>query len=175
MARRAPNTTTTLEVSIMCEPSRLSPACVAQAYAEVGPLTPRIIARAAHLALARREKTLPSVGRRAVACPPCRPLCTPGSRRPNRPKPTPWRGRSWPCASVSPPTVSRCPRPCSASTQAIVGPPACGPRWSGCAMSRPLARWTGALSTRRIAWHATRPTKSCGSRRASMPESRSSA
>jgi hypothetical protein len=47
MARREPHTTQALEVSVMCEPSRLSPACVAQAYAEVVPLTPRTTSRVA--------------------------------------------------------------------------------------------------------------------------------
>ena len=40
MARREPNTTKTLEVSVMFEPSRLSPACVAQAYERGGTLDP---------------------------------------------------------------------------------------------------------------------------------------
>jgi hypothetical protein len=67
MARREPNTTKTLEISVLFEPSRLSPACVAQAYEEVVPLTPRTTSRAFHRARARREKTMPPVGRRAVS------------------------------------------------------------------------------------------------------------
>jgi hypothetical protein len=67
MARREPNTTKTLEVSVMFEPSRLSPACVAQAYEEVVPLTQRTPARAAHMDRASREKTMQPVGRRAVS------------------------------------------------------------------------------------------------------------
>jgi hypothetical protein len=51
----------------MFEPSRLSPACVAQAYEEVVPLTQRTTSRAAHRDLARREKTMQTVGRRAVS------------------------------------------------------------------------------------------------------------
>jgi hypothetical protein len=46
MARRDPNTTKALEISVLFEPSRLSPACVAQAYEEVVPLTQRITSRA---------------------------------------------------------------------------------------------------------------------------------
>jgi hypothetical protein len=67
MARRAPNTTQALEVSVMFEPSRLSPACVAQAYEEVVPLTQRTTSRAAHMDRARREKIRPPVGGRAVS------------------------------------------------------------------------------------------------------------
>ena len=67
MARRAPNTTKTLEVSVLCEPSRLRPACVAQAYAEVVPLTQRATSQAVHIDLARREKTMQPGGKRAVS------------------------------------------------------------------------------------------------------------
>ena len=67
MARREPNTIKTLEVSVMFEPSRLSPACVAQAYEEVVALTQRPTSRAAHREPASRERTWPPVGRRAVS------------------------------------------------------------------------------------------------------------
>jgi hypothetical protein len=67
MARREPNTTQALEVSVMFEPSRLSPACVAQAYEEVVPLSQRTTSRAAHMDLARREKIMSPVGGRAVS------------------------------------------------------------------------------------------------------------
>ena len=67
MARRDPRTTKTLEISVLFEPSRLSPACVAQAYEEVVPLTQRTTSRAAHMDLARREKIMPPVGGRAVS------------------------------------------------------------------------------------------------------------
>jgi hypothetical protein len=67
MARREPNTIKTLEVSVMFEPSRLSPACVAQAYEEAVPLTQRATSRAAHPDLARREQTAQLVGGRAVS------------------------------------------------------------------------------------------------------------
>jgi hypothetical protein len=67
MARREPNPTKTLEVSVKFEPSRLSPSCVAQAYEEVVPLTQRIPAQASQVDLARRERTMQPVGRRAVS------------------------------------------------------------------------------------------------------------
>lgn len=67
MARRAPNTTQALEVSVMCEPSRLSPTCVAQAYEGVVPLTQRTTSGAAHLEPASWDRTMPPVGRRAVS------------------------------------------------------------------------------------------------------------
>jgi hypothetical protein len=67
MARREPKPTQALEVSVMFEPSRLSPACVAQAYEEVVPLTQRTTSRAAHIDLASREKIMQPVGRRAVS------------------------------------------------------------------------------------------------------------
>jgi hypothetical protein len=66
MARREPNTAKTLEVSVLFEPSRLSPACVAQAYEEAVPLTQRATSRAGRTDLARREKTMQPVGGRAV-------------------------------------------------------------------------------------------------------------
>ena len=67
MARREPNTTRTLEISVLCEPTRLSPACVVQASEAVVPLTQRTTSRASHRARARREKTMQPVGRRAVS------------------------------------------------------------------------------------------------------------
>lgn len=67
MARRESNTTKMLEVSVLFEPSRLSPACVAQAYEEAVPMTLRATARAVHMDLARREKTMQPVGGRAVS------------------------------------------------------------------------------------------------------------
>jgi hypothetical protein len=67
MARREPNPTQTLEVRGMFEPSRLSPACVAQAYEEAVPLTQRATSQAVHMDLARREKTMPPGGGRAVS------------------------------------------------------------------------------------------------------------
>jgi hypothetical protein len=67
MARREPNTTKTLEVSVLFEPSRLSPGCVAQAYEELVPLTQRATSQAVQIDLARREKTMQPVGRRAVS------------------------------------------------------------------------------------------------------------
>ena len=71
-ARRDPTTTKALAISVRCEPSRLRPAGVAQAYAEVVPRTQRSTARASHRGLAGRENTGPPGGRRAAACPRCR-------------------------------------------------------------------------------------------------------
>ena len=51
----------------MGAPSRLSPACVAQASAAVVPGPQRTTALAVPRALARRAKTRPPVGRRAVS------------------------------------------------------------------------------------------------------------
>jgi hypothetical protein len=65
VARREPPPSTTLEVRVTFEPSRLSPACVAQAYEQVVPLTQRIASRASHRELAGGENTLQPVGRRA--------------------------------------------------------------------------------------------------------------
>jgi hypothetical protein len=67
MARREPNTTKALEISVLFEPSRLSPACVGQAYEEVVPLTQRITSRASHKGLVSRENTVQPVGRRAAS------------------------------------------------------------------------------------------------------------
>jgi hypothetical protein len=67
VARREPLPRTTLEVRVMFEPSRLSPACVAQAYEQVVPLTPCTASRARHRELARRERSMQPVGRRAAS------------------------------------------------------------------------------------------------------------
>jgi hypothetical protein len=67
MARRDPNTTKALEISVLFEPSRLSPAWVAQAYEEVVPLTQRMTARASPRELAGRENTRQPIGRRAAS------------------------------------------------------------------------------------------------------------
>ena len=67
MARRDPNTTKALEVSVMFEPNQLSPACVVQAYEQVVPLTQRTASRASHRELAGRENTLQPIGRRAAS------------------------------------------------------------------------------------------------------------
>jgi hypothetical protein len=67
MARRDPHTTKALELSVLCEPSRLSPACGAPAYAEVIPLTQRMTSRASHRELAGRDNTRQPLGRRAAS------------------------------------------------------------------------------------------------------------
>src|SRR4029450_5780021 len=67
MARREPHTTKALEISVLVEPSRLSPACVAQAYEAVVPLPQRITAWASHRELAGRAHTVQAGGRRATS------------------------------------------------------------------------------------------------------------
>ncbi len=54
MARRAHRPSSTLEVRITFEPSRVSPACVAQAYEGVVPMT--------------RRPTAPALSARPTAC-----------------------------------------------------------------------------------------------------------
>jgi hypothetical protein len=65
-ARREPNPTKALAVSVLCEPSRLSPAWVAQACEEVGPRTPCITSRASPRGLVGHKNTAQPVGRRAA-------------------------------------------------------------------------------------------------------------
>jgi hypothetical protein len=67
VARRASPPSTTLEVRVTFEPSRLSPACVAQGYEQVVPLTHRPASRASHRGLAGRENAVQPVGRRAAS------------------------------------------------------------------------------------------------------------
>ena len=67
MARRDPKATKTLKVSVMFEPSRLSPAPMVQAYEQVVPRTQRTASRAAHRGFAGRKRTVQSVGRRAAS------------------------------------------------------------------------------------------------------------
>jgi hypothetical protein len=67
MACREPKQPKTLAVSVRCEPSRLSPTCVAQAYEQVGPITHRTTPSTAPTGPAGREVTRPRVGRRAAS------------------------------------------------------------------------------------------------------------
>jgi hypothetical protein len=62
MARRAPNTTKALEVSVMFEPSHVAPACVAQADERVVPITRRAAPTVQHNARAGRERRMQRVG-----------------------------------------------------------------------------------------------------------------
>ena len=67
MARRDPNATKTLAVSVMFEPSRLSPAHVVQAYEQVVPLTQRPASGAASKGFGGRKWVVQPVGRRAAS------------------------------------------------------------------------------------------------------------
>jgi hypothetical protein len=67
MARREPNTTKALEVSVLYEPNRWSPACVVQAYEQVVPLTQRTASGAAPKRIGGRKWTVQPVGRRAAS------------------------------------------------------------------------------------------------------------
>ena len=67
VARREPPSRTMLEVRVMFEPSRLSPACVAQAYEEVVPITRRSASQASHTERAGRESTMQRGGRRTAS------------------------------------------------------------------------------------------------------------
>jgi hypothetical protein len=62
MARRAPTTTKALAVSVLCEPSHVAPACVAQADERVVPITRRAAPTDPHHNRAGREQLTPRVG-----------------------------------------------------------------------------------------------------------------
>jgi hypothetical protein len=62
MARREPNTTKALEVSVMFEPSHVAPACVVQAYERVVPITRRAAPSSQHDSRAGRERLTQHVG-----------------------------------------------------------------------------------------------------------------
>jgi hypothetical protein len=62
MARREPNTTKALEVSVLFEPSHVAPACVAQAYERVVPITRRAAPTDQHNGCAGRERLTQRVG-----------------------------------------------------------------------------------------------------------------
>jgi hypothetical protein len=62
MARRAPNTTKALEVSVMFEPSHVAPACIAQAYERVVPIRRRVAPAPQHKDRAGRERLTQHVG-----------------------------------------------------------------------------------------------------------------
>ena len=64
MARRARTRSTTLEVRITFEPSRVSPACVAQAYERVVPITRRTTLQALLPRLDESARQTQPVGRR---------------------------------------------------------------------------------------------------------------
>lgn len=67
VARREPPPRMTLTVRVMFEPSRLSPACVVQAYEEVVPITRRTTSQASHTERAGRESPMQRVGRRTAS------------------------------------------------------------------------------------------------------------
>jgi hypothetical protein len=56
MARREPNTTKVLEVSLMFEPSHVAPACIAEAYERVVPIMRRAAPSPQHPGRAGRER-----------------------------------------------------------------------------------------------------------------------
>ena len=56
MARRDPHTTKALEVSVMFELSHVAPACVAQAYERVVPITRHATPAPQHNSRAGRER-----------------------------------------------------------------------------------------------------------------------
>jgi hypothetical protein len=62
MARREPKLTKALEVSVMFEPSPVAPACVAQAYERVVPLTRRAAPPVQPHSHAGRERLTQRVG-----------------------------------------------------------------------------------------------------------------
>ena len=62
MACREPKTTKTLEVSVMFEPSHVAPACVAQAYERVVPITRRVTPAPQHNSRAGRGRLQQRVG-----------------------------------------------------------------------------------------------------------------
>jgi hypothetical protein len=67
MARREPNTTQALEVSVMFEPSRVSSACVAQAYEQVVPIPRRATSPSAPIRQEAHGRQLQRVGRRPAS------------------------------------------------------------------------------------------------------------
>jgi hypothetical protein len=67
MARRELNTTKALEVSVRFEPSRVSPACVAQAYEQGVPSTRRPTSLSAALRQGARVRPMPRGGRRSAS------------------------------------------------------------------------------------------------------------
>jgi hypothetical protein len=62
MARREPNTTKALEVSVMYEPSHVAPACIAQAYERVVPSRRRVAPAPQHNDRAGRARLTQQVG-----------------------------------------------------------------------------------------------------------------
>jgi hypothetical protein len=67
MANRELQTTKVLEVSVVFEPSRVSSACVAQAYEQVIPSTRRTTSPSAALGQGTRGRQMLRVGRRSAS------------------------------------------------------------------------------------------------------------
>jgi hypothetical protein len=67
VARRTKTDSTPLEVRITFEPSRVSPACVVQAYEQVVPITRRTTSQRALTRQAECAQQRPHVGRRAAS------------------------------------------------------------------------------------------------------------
>jgi len=67
VARRARRTLRTLEVHSTCEPSRVSSACVAQAYEQVVPVTRRPLVHICPVIQAEHPRQKPHGGRKDIA------------------------------------------------------------------------------------------------------------
>jgi hypothetical protein len=67
MAHRELKTTKVLEVGVMFEPSRVSPACVAQAYEQVVPSTRRTTSPSVALGQGARGRQMLRAGRRSAS------------------------------------------------------------------------------------------------------------
>ena len=67
VARRVRTRSTTLEVHITFEPSRVGPACVAQAYEQVVPVTRRPLVHICPVIQAEHPRQKPHGGRKDIA------------------------------------------------------------------------------------------------------------
>ena len=172
MARRVRTRSTTLEVRITFEPSRVGPAWVAQADARVVPITRRPALRAGSPHQAESAPPMQHGGGRQHACTQHTWRSTRACRRSNKRRPRPLRVRWPPCGSGWPPMGWPYPRRCHFLPKGRAGSPWGARRWSVCARWLHRAVWTGSLCTRRIAWPAHMPLKCCWSMRSDALASR---
>jgi hypothetical protein len=172
MARREPQPTTALEVSVRFEPSHVAPAWVAQAEERVVPITRRAAPTVQPQSHAGRERLTHRVGGAHACGRDRRPLGLHASRRHDQPRRTPSRARWPPGGNASGETGCTGPTHGHALTKGAAARRWSGQPWSGGARRWPSGRWTASRGPRRIGWRARMPIRGGGSMRGSGPAAR---
>ena len=172
VACRVHRGSTTLEVRSTFEPSRVSPACVAQASEQVVPMIRRTTPQGLPTRQANGAPQTQRVGRRSAACLPPRARCLHESRPRSRPKPRLWRGTGPRGGNAEHPRACQSRLRCRAVLRGTAGRPSAGWPASGGAMWWQHGPWSASRSTPRSASRGQMRLRSCGSMRADAPGAR---